>query len=85
MRFARDIYNAIYSPIHQLSGLDISKDEIPTGNGFATQKMVSDAGLSDEIRNSETLREYTGGFDSVSKLRNKTYPYLEQQKSAAGV
>lgn len=79
VRFARDIYNAIYSPIHQLSALDISKDAISTDKGFATQRMTSDAHLSEEIRSSVTLRQYTGGYDSVSKLRNKTYPYLQNQ------
>lgn len=79
VRFARDIYNAIYSPIHQLSALDISKDAIPTDKGFATQRMTSDANLSEEIRSSVTLRQYTGGYDSVSKLRTKTYPHLQNQ------
>lgn len=82
VRFARDIYNAIYSPIHQLSGIDISKDEIATDKGFSTQRLVSDANLPEEVKNSETLRQYTGGFDSVSKLRNKTYPYLEQRAAS---
>ena len=79
VRFARDIYNAIYSPIHQLSALDISKDEIPVSQGFATQRMMSDVNLSEEIRTSPDMRQYTGGYDSVSKLREKTYPYLQNQ------
>jgi len=79
VRFARDIYNAIYSPIHRLSYLDISKDEIPTDTGFATQKMVSDANLSETIVSSSTLRQYTGKYDSVSDLRKKTYPTFERQ------
>ncbi|MBB3103628.1 nitrogenase iron-iron protein, alpha chain [Azomonas macrocytogenes] len=83
VRFARDIYNAIYSPIHQLSGIDISKDEVPTDSGFLTRQMLSDGNLSEEVRNSETLRQYTGNYDSVSHLREKEYPTFEP-KAAAG-
>ena len=79
VRFARDIYNAIYSPIHQLALLDISKDEIPTDKGFATQKMLSSAGVSEEILSSTTLRQYSGGFDSVTKLRERVYPTFDKQ------
>lgn len=79
VRFARDIYNAIYSPIHQLALLDISKDPIPTGRGFATQSMLSTDRLSEEIRTSSTLRQYTGGYDSVSKLRERVYPTFPGQ------
>jgi nitrogenase molybdenum-iron protein alpha chain len=81
VRFARDIYNAIYSPVHQLAKLDISKDEIPTGAGFVTRRMLSDATLSDETKNAPGLRQYTGKFDVIPDLRNKTaadYPYLRQ-------
>ncbi|MDF2875725.1 MAG: anfD, partial [Sporomusa sp.] len=74
VRFARDIYNAIYSPLHRLAFVDISKDEIPTDTGFVTQKMLSDVNLSEEITSSETLREYTGNYDVISPLRGKTYP-----------
>jgi nitrogenase molybdenum-iron protein alpha chain len=74
VRFARDIYNAIYSPIHQLAQLDISKQEIPVGQGFATARMLSDASLDEAVRSNSELREYTGGFDSVSKLRQREYP-----------
>lgn len=74
VRFARDIYNAIYSPVHQLAKLDISQDDIPATQGFATARMLSDATLSDEVRNNPDIREYTGGYDSVSKLRQRTYP-----------
>ena len=78
VRFARDIYNAIYSPIHQLAHLDISKDEIPTGAGFQTAKMLSDVNLSEEVVSSSTLRQYTGKYDSVSDLRKKTYPEFKK-------
>ena len=74
VRFARDIYNAIYSPIHQLALLDISSDEIPTETGFVTRQMLSDADLPEEVRNDPNMREYTGGFDSVSRLLDKEYP-----------
>lgn len=83
VRFARDIYNAIYSPIYHLSGIDISKDEIEADAGFATQLRLSDAGLSEEVASSTVLRQYTGGFDSVSKLREKTYPYMQDQLAEA--
>jgi len=73
VRFARDIYNAIYSPIHKLAYLDISKDEIATDKGFETRQMLSDTNLSPEITASTDLRQYTGKFDSVSDLRSKTY------------
>ncbi|WP_213991314.1 nitrogenase iron-iron protein, alpha chain [Sodalis sp. dw_96] len=79
VRFARDIYNAIYSPIHQLALLDISKDEIPTDNGFVTQKMLSSSVVSEEVSSSTTLRQYTGGFDSVTKLRERVYPTFARQ------
>ncbi|WP_045855373.1 nitrogenase iron-iron protein, alpha chain [Raoultella terrigena] len=81
VRFARDIYNAIYSPVHQLAKLDISQDVIPTAQGFATARMLSDASLSEEIRNSPDLREYTGGYDSVTKLRERKYPDFAAQAS----
>jgi nitrogenase molybdenum-iron protein alpha chain len=74
VRFARDIYNAIYSPIHKLSLVDISKDEIPTDQAFVTRRMLSDKNLPEEITASAELREYTGKYDSVSALREKTYP-----------
>jgi nitrogenase molybdenum-iron protein alpha chain len=83
VRFARDIYNAIYSPIHQLALLDINKDEIPTDKGFVTRRILSDANLSDEVRNAPHLRQYTGKFDIIPDLRNKTaedFPYLRQDK-----
>ncbi|NJL08275.1 MAG: nitrogenase iron-iron protein, alpha chain, partial [Methylacidiphilales bacterium] len=78
VRFARDIYNGIYSPIHQLSALDISKDEIPTGRGFLTARMLSDSSLSDDIRNSQVLKPYDGKFDPIAGLRAKTYPDFER-------
>ena len=74
VRFARDIYNAVYSPIHQLSGVDISKDEIPTDIGFLTRQMISDVNISKDETISREERPYTGDYDCVSKLRGKTYP-----------
>lgn len=79
VRFARDIYNAIYSPIHQLSGIDISKDEIATDKGFVTRRMLSDVDLPEEIRSSTTLSDYTGKYDNVTHLRTKTYPAFERK------
>jgi len=73
VRFARDIYNAAYSPIHRLSGIDISKDLIATDKGFMTRKMISDVKLSPEEANVEGERPYTGEFDCVTKLRTKVY------------
>ena len=74
VRFARDIYNGIYSPIHQLAMLDISKDEIDTSEGFQTRRMLSDAGLSEEITASTIMSEYNGKYDPIPDLRAKTYP-----------
>jgi nitrogenase molybdenum-iron protein alpha chain len=85
VRFARDIYDAVYSPIHQLSLLDISKDEIPADAGFATRRMLSDANLSDEIKNSPDLREYTGGYDSLERLRGMKYPEFSQEPELSAV
>ncbi|MCW2477140.1 MULTISPECIES: nitrogenase iron-iron protein, alpha chain [unclassified Symbiopectobacterium] len=80
VRFARDIYNAIYSPIHQLSMLDISEHTIPADRGFATARIISDSALSEDIRQDPNLREYTGGFDSVTKLRQREYPDFSQDR-----
>ncbi len=74
VRFARDIYDAVYSPIHELSLLDISTGEIPTDKGFVTRQMLSDENLPDEVRNDPTLHPYTGAFDSVTPLLDKEYP-----------
>ena len=83
VRFARDIYNGIYSPIHQLSGLDISQDQIPTDRGFMTARQLSDANLPEAVRTSSELRRYTGAYDSVTPLRRKTYPAFPRQLAAA--
>jgi len=85
VRFARDVYNAIYSPIHELSKLDISKDEIPTDCGFKTQRLFSDVNLSDDIKNSKTLRQYTGKYDCVAEIYKKTYPVFERKQTAEAV
>ena len=80
VRFARDIYNAAYSPIHQLSGLDISKDEIPTDIGFLTRQLISDVNINqDEVTPSEE-KPYSGDYDCVSKLRDKTYSTSATEK-----
>ena len=71
VRLARDIYNCVYSPAHQLVHLDISKDEIPTDKGFATRESMSDVNLSDEIRNSTKLRQCTSAYDPIPGLRKK--------------
>ncbi len=73
VRFARDIYNAIYSPIYQLSGVDISKDEIGE-QGFVTRRMLSDKHLPESVANAPELRQYTGKYDTIADLRKKTYP-----------
>jgi nitrogenase molybdenum-iron protein alpha chain len=73
VRFARDIYNATHSPIHQLAGVDISRDPIPTDAGFMTQRLLSGVEPAGEER------EYTGRYDCVSALRGKTYPSFEIQ------
>ena len=83
VRFARDIYNAFYSPIHQLSGLDISKDEIPTDVGFMTRQMISDVKIDKDEITPSGERPYTGDYDCVSKLRGKTYPGLSGPLSGA--
>jgi nitrogenase molybdenum-iron protein alpha chain len=83
VRFARDIYNAIYSPIHQLSLLDISRDPIPTDKGFGTQKMVSDLGLSAEVASSSEKRQYTGKFDCIPDYLDKNYPEELKWKSTS--
>ncbi|MDR3724346.1 MAG: nitrogenase iron-iron protein, alpha chain [Terracidiphilus sp.] len=83
VRFARDIYNAIYSPVHQLAMVDISKDEIDMSSSFETRRMLSDTKLAPEIANDPTLRQYTGQFDVSPALRAKTakdYPHLKQTK-----
>ncbi|MBK1662933.1 nitrogenase iron-iron protein, alpha chain [Rhodospirillum rubrum] len=77
VRFARDIYNAIYSPIFQLSALDISKDPIPTDQGFLTPQMISDPALPAEVRSSTVLTPYRGAYDTISALREKTYPRFD--------
>jgi nitrogenase molybdenum-iron protein alpha chain len=79
VRFARDIYNAVYSPIHQLSGLDISKDEIDTDNRFMTRQMISDMKIDKEAAEASDEREYTGDYDCVTKLRGKKYPKMEKE------
>lgn len=79
VRFARDIYNAVYSPIHQLSGIDISKDDFPLDRGFMTQRLISGPDIKDE--NGE--RQYTGKYDCVTQLRSKEYPPYPEPLSQA--
>jgi nitrogenase molybdenum-iron protein alpha chain len=83
VRFARDIYNAVNSPIHQLSGVDISKDPIPTDTGFLTQTLISDANLDKDEIAASGERQYTGKYDCVSPLRGKTYPIFDTQPVGA--
>jgi nitrogenase molybdenum-iron protein alpha chain len=83
VRFARDIYNAVNSPIHQLSGVDISKDSIPTDTGFMTQTLISDANLDKNEVAASGERQYTGKYDCVSALRGKTYPIFDTQPVGA--
>jgi nitrogenase molybdenum-iron protein alpha chain len=83
VRFARDIYNAIYSPVHQLAMVDISQDQVPMEGGFVTRRMLSDTRLSEEVAQSPELREYTGKYDVMPALRSKTkedYPYLNPEQ-----
>lgn len=79
VRFARDIYNAIYSPIHKLAMIDISKDEIDETTQFETQRTYSDASLNDEIKLSKDLRQYSGEFDCLKKIREKKYPLCNEE------
>lgn len=83
VRFAKDIYNAVYSPIHALSMLDISRDEIPTDRGFVTNRMLSDANLPSEVINDESIRPYTGKFDCVTPLLDRTYPVFPRTERLA--
>ncbi len=83
VRFARDIYNAVYNPAYKLYTLDISKDEIPTDQEFVTRRMLSDTNLSEEVRSSTVMREYTGRYDNVTHLRTKIYPDLNAQPMGA--
>ena len=81
VRFARDIYNAVYSPMHQLSGINIAKDDYATDKGFVTRRMLSDANLSDEAKASP-MTGYTGKFDSIAAIRAKTdadYPVFPRR------
>jgi nitrogenase molybdenum-iron protein alpha chain len=80
VRLARDLYNAIYSPIHQLSGLDISKDAIPTDKGFLTRRIISDVNIIEDETTPSSEQPYTGEYDIVSKLRGKIYPSLQKQE-----
>jgi nitrogenase molybdenum-iron protein alpha chain len=80
VRFARDIYNGIYSPIHQLAKVDISQDEIPTDQGFSTQRLISDANLTSEVTSSKVLRQYSGKYDCLGVLRKRKYPNFEPEQ-----
>jgi nitrogenase molybdenum-iron protein alpha chain len=84
VRFARDIYNAVYSPIHELAKLDISKNDIPTDIGFKTRQMISDVNLTPEEANDGIRSPYTGDYDIITKLRGKKYPKLEKQAVSVG-
>ncbi len=81
VRLARDLYNAIYSPMYQLAAIDISKDEIPLERGFRSRRMISDVTLSPEEANVEGEHPYTGEYDNVTRLRTKVYPELEAQRA----
>ncbi len=71
VRLARDIYNCVYSPVHKLTLLDISKDEIPTDVGFECQQSYSDINISEDIKNSAELRRCTSKYDPIPALREK--------------
>ena len=83
VRLARDIYNAIYSPIHQLAFVDISKDEIPTDKGFVTALMRSDKDLPESIKTSTEIRPYSGKFDNLVAIRERVYPTFERHNVTA--
>ncbi|MDR3154990.1 MAG: nitrogenase iron-iron protein, alpha chain [Deltaproteobacteria bacterium] len=70
VRFARDIYNAVYSPVHRLSGVDITLDGEAEERGFMTQRLISGPDIDD----SDGAREYTGEYDCVTPLRSREYP-----------
>jgi len=73
VRFARDIYNALYSPIHQLASIDISQTEVD-GSGFSTRQLISDVNIDKTAITPPEEQPYTGDYDCVTKLRDKTYP-----------
>jgi nitrogenase molybdenum-iron protein alpha chain len=83
VRFARDIYNGIYSPIHQLATVDISQDEIPADRGFLTQRLISDEKLGPEITAAPGLRQYTGKYDNLAELRQRKYPVFDAPPAPA--
>jgi nitrogenase molybdenum-iron protein alpha chain len=85
VRFARDIYNAIYSPVHQLALVDI-RDEVSTpAQGFVTRRMLSDESLPADVKDSPALRQYSGTFDSLAGLRDKEYPVFDRKAEAEPV
>jgi nitrogenase molybdenum-iron protein alpha chain len=49
--------------------------------------MLSDANLPPEVINDGTIRPYTGKFDCVSQLKDKTYPVFPrtERRDAAAV
>jgi nitrogenase molybdenum-iron protein alpha chain len=65
--------------------VDISRDEIQTGRGFLTQRMISDENLGKDITGSETLRPYSGKYDSLAELRQRQYPGFEPQPALEAV
>jgi nitrogenase molybdenum-iron protein alpha chain len=75
VRLARDIYNCVYSPVHKLTLLDISKDEIPTDKGFETPQSYSDLNLNDDIKNASELRQCTSDYDPIPRLRTNVYTF----------
>ena len=83
VRFARDIYNGIYSPIHALAGLDISAGEEPEHAGFSTQRLHSDATLPAGVRDSTALRQYTGRYDNLSDIRARNEAYAASARAVS--
>lgn len=81
VRLARDLYNAIYSPVMDLAAIDISKDDFETDKGFKTRTMLSDPGVPREELHTENM--YTGKMDIVTHLRGKTYDFPAPDASAA--
>ncbi len=81
VRFARDIYNAIYAPMRQLAALDISAPDAAITSGFRTARMNADLTVSDAVKFSEVLHEYTGKYDSIAEVRARNQAYAAEQKA----
>ncbi|MDR2688914.1 MAG: hypothetical protein LBB76_04065 [Azoarcus sp.] len=62
-----------------------ARTKSPQGQGFVTRRMLSDKHLPAEITASTELSEYTGKYDCVSDLRQRTYPEFARVEIGAAV